>query len=111
MDKTSLLNFLIVCELYIIDDYLSLVFAYKLEWSILMLFFSKLTGTITLYLSFSASRLFFVVKVTVDLQGTIFCDFSLSRQSKHYQFNYIFQKKLFKNLEMHASYPRKRVFK
>ena len=53
----------------------------------------------------------FHVKVTVDLQGMIFCDFSLSRQSKHYQFNYIFQKKLFKNLEMHASYPQKRVFK
>ena len=51
------------------------------------------------------------IKVTVDLQGTIFCDFSLSRQSKHYQFNYIFQKNLFKNLEMHASYSRKRVFK
>ena len=51
------------------------------------------------------------LKVTVDLQGTIFCDFSLSRQIKHYQFNYIFQKKIFKNLEMRASYPQKRVFK
>ena len=34
-----------------------------------------------------------IIKVTVDLQETIFCDFSLSRQTEHYQFNYIFQKK------------------
>ena len=53
----------------------------------------------------------YFLKVTVDLQGMIFCDFSLSRQTKHYQFNYIFQKKLFKNLEMRASDPQKRVFK
>ena len=58
MDKTSLLHFLIVCELYIIDDNLSLVFAYKLEWSILMLFFSKLTGAITLNMSFSVCAFF-----------------------------------------------------
>ena len=45
------------------------------------------------------------LKVTVDLQGIKL------NQTKHCQFNYIFQNKLFKNLEMRASYPQKRVFK
>ena len=52
------------------------------------------------------------LKVTVDLQGTIlFAIFLYHAKLKIANLTTFSKKKLFKNLEMRASYPQKRVFK